>query len=684
MTEKKKSFSYPSFDVEWRPAFEVDKKAAFTKKYVKALERLGKGARAFTVATDYDVEGETIGYTIVTFLLGQKDAARMKFSTVTKGELREAYVQKRPTLDWGQAKAGTTRHVIDWLYGINLSRALTLAVKRAGAFKLLSSGRVQGPALKILVEREKSIAAFVPTPYWQVRIVVDKEGGVEAWHEKERFLDEEEAKKTLSRCEGHDAAVSAVERVTFRQEAPHPFDLSTLQAEAYRCFQFSPKRTLDIAQSLYTAGLTSYPRTSSQKLPESIGFKRVVGLLEKQERYASIAGKVLAKKVLKPRNGKKSDPAHPAIYPTGEVPKGLRDDELKLYDLIVKRFLATFGDAALRETVNVVFLVGGEKFKAKGTKTVERGWHELYDPYVSLKEEEFPPLQEGEVLKVSLLECLRKETKPPKRFTPASIIAELEKRGLGTKATRADIVESLYKRGYVVEKSMEVTPIGVKTVETLEERCPEILDEHLTREVEEELEKIREGKLEPETVIEDVKEKLKKILAHFKEHEQSIGKGLLEAEQVTKDAAALLGPCPSCKKGSLRILFSRKNKQYFVACDAYPSCKQTYPLPKGGKVRPAGKQCSSCSTPMVKVTMRRKTQTLCLNPSCPAKSEGKEEYEESLRARVGEPCPSCGEGSLVLRKGMFGSFLGCSAYPKCKGVVAENGVKKKEEKKEKE
>ncbi|NJL44283.1 MAG: DNA topoisomerase I, partial [Nitrosarchaeum sp.] len=578
VAEKEKSFTYPSFEVEWRPTFEIEKGALHAKKYSAVLKSLAKRATSVTVATDYDVEGETIGYNIVRFICKRDDAGRMKFSTVTRQDLVQAFERKSPSIDWGQAYAGTTRHVIDWLYGINLSRALTLAVKKAGSFKILSSGRVQGPALRILYDREKAIAAFVPVPYWQLRLLVEKEGSeIEAWHEKDRFASEEEARKVFDTCKEKDVFVDDIETAEFRQAPPHPFDLPTLQAEAYRCFGLAPKRTLEIAQSLYSAGFTSYPRTSSQQLPPEIGFARVLGLLQKQAPYGVLAGLLLARSSLRPNNGKKMDPAHPAIYPTGESPTGLRPEEQKVYDLIVKRFFATFCEAAVRETVTISFKVEGEVFKAKGSRTVERNWHEFYEPYVDLKEVEFPKVGKGEVLEQKLLEFLAKETKPPKRYTPASIIAELERKGLGTKATRADIVESLYKRGYVVEKSLEVTPIGMRTVETLSKYCPSILDEELTRRIEEEMEGIRERKVEPDQVVGDAVSALTQILGSFKEKELAIGESLADAQRTTVDNASQLSPCPKCGSGMIRIMVSRKFKRRFAACDRYPECDQTIP-----------------------------------------------------------------------------------------------------------
>jgi DNA topoisomerase-1 len=397
VAEKEKSFAYPSYDVEWRLTADVEKGAAFSRKYATVIKRLAKGASEFTVATDYDIEGETIGLNIVLYLCSQKDANRMKFSTVTAEDLLDAYDNKQRHLDWGQANAGTTRHVLDWLYGINVSRALTTSVKSAGSFMILSTGRVQGPSLKIVVDREREIRAFVPQDYWQIEL--GGEHRQKKWlalHENDHIEAEQAAKEIVKKCKGKPAIIDKVERKQFNQSPPTPFDLGTLQSEAYRAFGISPKDTLAVAQNLYTSAYISYPRTSSQKLPAKIGYRKILGALAKNEHFSSQANHLLGKSLLTPNEGKKEDPAHPAIFPTGLLPKHLEGRDAKVYDLIVKRFFATFGEDAVRETNTVAIVIAGERFITRGTRTIERGWHTLYDPYVDLKEEELPQFKEHE------------------------------------------------------------------------------------------------------------------------------------------------------------------------------------------------------------------------------------------------------------------------------------------------
>lgn len=680
LTEKRKSFKYPSFDIEWKPTAEVSKDAAFSKKYLNVIKKLSKDADSFTVACDYDVEGEVIGLNIIRYACKQKDASRMKFSTLVKGDLIESYKNKSPTLDWGQAIAGETRHYLDWLYGINLSRALTLAIKSAGRFKIMSSGRVQGPALKIIVDKEKDIRAFVPVPYWQIPLTAKKTDKIiEALYKKDKFDSEVEATEIFKKVQKEKkAVVDDIVKKKFKQQAPNPFDLGSLQTEAYRLFNIQPKETLQIAQSLYQDGLTSYPRTSSQQLPPELGYKKLLTALGQNPLFSEKVKKVLDMKAIKPNNGSKKDPAHPAIYPTGQLADNLGGREMKVYDLIAKRFISTFGEAAERETMNISLKVKDEIFKAKGTTTVYKGWHELYEPYVKLKEEEMPALKKGEEITVKKISLERKETQPPKRFTPTSIISELEKRGLGTKATRAEIVDNLFKRGYAQNKSIEATELGIKVESTLEKYVPEILDEELTKKFEEEMEEIREKKIKQEVILDHAKSHLTKLLKNFNQNEEKIGLELVEANQETQDANNTLGACPKCKEG--KIVIKKGKFGYFAACDKYPDCKATFNLPKMAQVKPTDK-VSPKGYPIILVIRRGKPpQELSLNPEENNNiSEADKKMISNIKSgKVVKKCDKC-DGKMRVMSSIFGEFLGCSNYPKCKNTVA---LQKAEEKKE--
>ena len=391
--------------------------------------------------------------------------------------------------------------------------------------------------------------------------------------------------------------------------------------------------------------------------------------LSKQSQFTKNAQFLLSLPKLTPNNGSKTDAAHPAIYPTGHVPKTFKGKEKDLYELIVRRFMACFGEAAVRETMTIKIDVNSEKFLAKGTRTIEKNWHELYGRFAKMKEEEMPKLEENQKLKVKKLLLHAKETEPPKRYTPASIIKELEKKNLGTKSTRAEIVDHLFKRGYLKEKSIQVTELGLKTVTTLQKYAPEILDEKLTRRFEEDMDKIREGKLKEETVLSRAKKELTEILKHFKENELKIGKALSESLIEVRTEENTIGPCPACKEGNLMVRKGRFGR--FAACNKYPECKTIVNLPNTGLLKTTDLVCESCKYPMVTIINKgARPQTKCINVKCPTKKvqdkELKEEIKELNSGELKKKCPDCKEGDLVVRQGFYGTFLGCSQYPKCK------------------
>ncbi|MCX8194566.1 MAG: DNA topoisomerase I [Candidatus Micrarchaeota archaeon] len=603
---------WPVFSVEWAPVYEVEKDADYAKNYLDAIKSLSKNADEFISACDFDIEGSLIGYNVIRFACGSNDGKRMKFSTLTPDELENAYIE-RGELDLPNALAGEARHILDWFYGINLSRALMSSIRSAGKHQIMSIGRVQGPALAILARKEKEIGSFVPQPYWEVSCVAK---GITLLHTHGRFAKREEAQKALA-SSAPQGTVQKIDRKEYLQPAPPPFDLTSLQVEAYRVFGFAPALTLELAQSLYEASMISYPRTSSQKLPPKLNLKKIIEAVSKIPPYAQLSSGLLAAGRTVPVEGKKEDPAHPAIHPTG-IYRKMSEREMRLYDLIVRRFLSCFGEAAVREAQKVVVLSGTETYSAAGNRTVKQGWLDIYGPYVKLEEVSLPQFSEGEAVRLSSFKMQEKKTQPPKRYTPASLVSELERLGLGTKATRAVVVETLFKRGYAEGASIKVTPFGMAVYDALSKIAPEILDEKLTRNLEEEMEKIQDGENEKKA-IEDGKRMLEKILSKFEGKEKDVGLDLLSGLKKKEMGDSLLGPCKKCGKGELRVIRSKLGKQ-FVGCSSYPECTATYPLPQNAKIKWLEKNCPSCSTPVIRVTRKgKKTFEMCLEPSCETK-----------------------------------------------------------------
>ena len=613
---KSKNWTYPVFDVEWLPTSEIDKGAAFSKKYLSVIKKLAKKADSFVIATDLDIEGEAIAYNILRFACQKEDAKRMKFSTLTKNELSNAFDNALPHIFFGLAEAGTTRHVLDFYFGINVSRALTLAVRHAGRYKLLTAGRVQGPALNFLAKREKEIAAFTAVPYFELECVTKD---FSALHEKNPFSKKEDANLIFEKCKGKNGSILKTERKKYKTRPPTPFNLTDLQVEAHKLFGIKPSETQKIAQTLYEQATISYPRTSSQKLPIALDFKTIITKLKSNIEYDKLASIILSTNLV-PNEGAKTDDAHPAIHPTGERPKDLGARDKKIYDLIVKRFLAVFGEAAVRESMTIAISVENEIFVAKGARTVEKNWFELYAPYVKLDEVTLPDLKEGDNIDIRKINLLEKETKPPNRYNQASIIRALEKRGLGTKATRAEIVGNLYKRGYLVEDRIEVTSLGLKVIETLEKYCPEIISEELTRRFENEMVEIEKGKTKGGAVLKGAEKELTSILEKFKKNEKEIGTSLLDSAMKAQQEENFLGKCPKCEKGNLRMIKTRMGSR-FAGCSSYPECKNTYSLPKVGLIKKTDKVCEVCKTPIITVINKGiKPWSSCIDLTCPTKA----------------------------------------------------------------
>ena len=401
--------------------------------------------------------------------------------------------------------------------------------------------------------------------------------------------------------------------------------MTNLQTEAYKFHGITPSNTLRAAQSLYLSGLISYPRTSSQKLPTEIGYEKILKELSKKYGIEEL----ITKK--KPIEGPKTDPAHPSIYPTGTLGI-LSGDEEKIFNLIVRRFLALFCDDAIIDKKRITAEVDKLIFSTNGSQIRKKGWMGIYPS--KLKENEVPDM-EGEV-KIIDQKTEEKETQPPKRFSQASIISELEKRNLGTKATRSSILETLYDRGYVKEKSIEATSLGISLINTLEKYSPIIIDKKLTRNFEKEMESITEAKKDfkekEDKIIDKAKKTITEISKDFEKNENKIGQELLNANDeliAQQKIENILVQCPKCQKGDLAITYSKKTRRNFIACNAYPECKNTYSLPPNGVIKKAEKICEQCSFPlMMRLAKGKKPWIFCFNNECPTNKERIEEYEK--------------------------------------------------------
>ncbi|MEM3622462.1 MAG: DNA topoisomerase I [Candidatus Bathyarchaeia archaeon] len=626
---------YPVFNFRWVPRYAVERGAKQIRTWLETISKLAKNADAFIDACDYDIEGSIIGYSILKYACGNKEAIskRMKYSTLTKEELEKSYNELLPHLDFALIEAGRTRHEIDWLYGVNLSRALTISARDwSGKYATLSTGRVQGPTLKFLVAREKAIRCFVPTPYWSIKAEVEINGLVfEAEYEKKIIETKREANAVLDACKGKNGLIEKLDYKRFQQMPPTPFDLGALQSEAYSLFGYTPMRTSNIAQRLYLDALISYPRTSSQKLPPSINYETILKNLNRVSEYKKLTAELLAKKELKPREGKKEDPAHPAIYPTGNLPERTLDaSERNIWDLVIRRFMAVFDEPAIRQSMKVHINVDGHRFYLRGRQTLKEGWLRFYEPYIRSEEVILPQIEEGQKINIKKVILEDKFTKPPPRYNPGSLLKRMEEAEIGTKATRADIIQTLYDRKYVRDERMIVTDLGFEVLEVLEKHCPTVVSIKLTRELEERMNRIQVNNEKREEVLVDAVEILKPVVEELKEKEEEIGEQLSNAIKRARLEERIIGTCPICNTGKLMTLYSRRTGKRFVGCTNYFKglCKTSFPLPQKGTIRPLGKNCRGCGWPIVQVRIKgRRPWTLCFNPKCPLKEERRKKLE---------------------------------------------------------
>jgi DNA topoisomerase-1 len=424
-------------------------------------------------------------------------------------------------------------------------------------------------------------------------------------------------------CKGKSGVVEKIEARKFQQMPPLPFDLGSLQNEAYALFRYTPMRTSSVAQRLYLDALISYPRTSSQKLPPAIGHEAILKNLAKIAEYRKLADELLAKQELKPTEGKKEDPAHSAIYPTGNPPeRPLNVAERNVWNLVVRRFMAAFGEPATRQTTTVTIKINENRFCASGSQTLQEGWLHFYKPFVRSEDTPLPEMKEGQAVSVEEVIFEDRFTKPPPRYNPASLLRKMEKEEIGTKATRAGIIQTLYDRKYVRNEKIEVTDLGFEVTEILKKSCPTVVSLELTRNLEEQMNEIQKGRETRERVLAGVIEILKPATEKLKQEERTIGEQLSQAIKKSKMEERVVGACPTCHSGQLVILTSKRTGKRFIGCTNYFQgiCKTAFPLPQRGYVRPTGRTCKGCGWQTILVAVKRKRPwNLCFNPECPLK-----------------------------------------------------------------
>ena len=640
---------YPEEYSNWQkvePSNLIDaeiQKSVSEKGVAEAVRSLSKKADRVVIATDFDREGELIGVEALSLAFEANPrlvdhVERARFSALTKGEVTRAF-DELVEVSRDLAAAGEARQDIDLIWGATLTRWVSRATKRYGS-AFLSVGRVQSPTLVLIAERERERRAFVPEPYWEIEANLKNGEAFTARHAHGRFREEDAARTAYEKLT-EIATITEVKEKSATRPAPIPFNTTGFLAAAAG-IGISPSRAARLAEDLYTDGYISYPRTDNTVYPSSVDLREVLGQLRRAEEVGPYVEKLLERGKLSPTRGKKETTDHPPIYPTGCASKGaLRDDQWKIYQLVVRRFLATLSAPAKTLRTTVRLESGGEPLISGGTVVTQEGWLAVY-PYGRRPDEEMPSLSEGQEVKVEAKDLLAKETQPPGRYGQGRLIRLMEDLGLGTKATRPSIIQNLYDRGYVHDDPLVPTETGIAVAQALKDFASEIATHEMTAELERSMDEISEGKTSKDVVVDESRDVLRRVYEHLENSEEEFADIVWGG--IREDS--VLGPCKKCGR-NLTIRRARKSGKRFAGCEGYPECDQTYSLPPRGEIIPLGTLCEACGSPEIKVVGGRRPWITCIDMSCSKQQERRKAAAEAKAART----EADGEGNGSVKGG---------------------------------
>ncbi len=645
------------------------------KNVVKAIRKMAKQADELVIATDFDREGELIGLEALEEMLDANPALgnreeteagtlkilRARYSATTKEELLRAF-DELDYLSYPLANAGAARQDIDLLWGATLTRAVPLATRRFGS-NFLSVGRVQSPTLGLIVEREMERRAHVAKPFWEVLAKFEHpDGSFEAHHSVDKFWEKAEADAALAGTSSPGTVKSVTARKNTRRP-PTPYNTTAFSTDASSRLGITPASAMRIAEDLYMDGFISYPRTDNTVYPASLPVRELIGSLTRIKEF-SAASSLADQAELKPTRGKKETTDHPPIYPTQAIHPGALDGSKKrVYELVVRRFLATFSPPMITESTRADIEAGDQTYFVRGSVVVDPGYAAIYT-YARSADEEIPALREGQELALASADSFAgedapetnpwsvgKETQPPSRISQAKLIEMMEERGLGTKATRADIIQKLFDRGYVYGNPPVPTETGVALYEAFKSYVPAMATPEMTAQLEAEMDRIAQGEMTKGAVVGDSRELLHKTWTEIDGSREDLAKVVWKG----MDEDRILGPCKVCEEAGrtkedgspnmLRIIRAKKSGKRFVGCSGWKaeaepddpnSCDQTFPLPQRGDVFRLEERCSICDrTPRLKVQpFRGRPWNLCLNDDCESMQEMKKRRAEREAAKA--------------------------------------------------
>ena len=584
---------YPEADRDWHA---IDPEALIDTEPVRreappalhdALRRLAETVDEVVLATDYDREGELIGIEALETLRAVRPglpARRARFSAMAAGEVRRAFDDLTDP-DWALAEAAAARQRIDLAWGAVLTRFLTLEC--GSGRQVLSAGRVQTPTLRLVADRERDRESFVPRPFWNVTLVAgDPPFDAEAIGGP--FWDLGGAQAVIALAGLEDSALVAdVQRSERREPPPPPFNTTGLLAQASRQGLSAP-RAMAAAQDLYVRGEISYPRTDNTVYPTALHLRDLLGRLTTSP-YREFAERLLAQPSLEASRGPIQTTDHPPIHPTGPAAKRRPGTRLAVYDLIARRFLATLSPASVVAVTEARLRLGGVEFRAVGTRVLEPGWREILPadhPALDL-----PPIQPGDILPVRELRLTHDETRPPPLHTQGSLLLTMQRLGLGTKSTRHEIVDLLFRRQYVSGRALRATASGRALVDALALYGPEVTTPTMTGHLEDRMTAIAEGRATLADVVGESRNALRAVLVELRTHEDSLARWLRDATFLEKD----YGPCDACGEGRF-VRRRAPNGWTFLGCSAFPKCRRRLRFGEAGQRIPWGSEAATAAS----------------------------------------------------------------------------------------
>lgn len=622
------------------------------EKVVSELKSLAKHAEEVLLATDPDREGEAIAWHIKE-AIGLKHPKRVVFHEITKEAVQEAMKHPRQ-IDENLKEAQEARRVLDRLFGYDLSGLLWKKLRYG-----LSAGRVQSPALRIIVEKERDIRAFVPETYFTIEADMETPKAEQIRFKCAKEVnDADEAEKILKDAKTAKWVAGSIEESEATRRAKAPFHTSTLQQAASTRLGYSPSITMRLAQKLYEAGHITYMRTDSTNLSAQAMKETNALIIEKYGKNYAKPQKFLTK-------SKNAQEAHEAIRPThfSTLTAGHNPQEQKLYQLIWNRTMASqMADAKMLKTRVTAQADGLPDFISDGMRIVFDGWLAA-DKKSRGEENELPKLEKGEKLKLLDITSEEKQTEPPHRYSEAGLVKELEKRGIGRPSTYASIINTIIARGYVEKenKSLRPTDTGEVVDEFLEANFGDYISDTYTAELEDKLDQIALGK---HTYLKTLKDFYGPFNADIKSK-----KDIPKISDLGKAPDNI--KCPECG-GKMIIKLSKGGK--FYSCAKFPDCAGAMTIE--GKVLEApketGEDCPECKTgKLVERDGKFGKFIACNNyPKCKfIKKDEAAEAERAKAADTGVECPQCKAGTMGERRGRYGIFYGCSNYPKCKNII---------------